>query len=291
MKKFDLIFISTCCNHEYIYKLIKSIVECNDSLMVCLIVVNQGGMIIENIDNTVNTRIVIIDHKSLVNSSIARNVGIEYLIRNKLAFSFLCFPDDDSSYDSEFFNAMNNKFLNKDFRNFIIDVYCTGTKIFFRKVNYSNNRLLTKFDYDLVGAVNIVINYETFQKVLYFDTRFGVNAKYGAGEDGDYFIRATEFDDFYYCNELYNFHPSGDSKFNLMSYSQLRLRMINYGIGCVALLTKHKMYKSAFFLTFRAIGGFLSYFLKRKFYISLTYLEAFVVRFFYLIKFLIFPIK
>jgi hypothetical protein len=61
--------------------------------------------------------------------------------------------------------------------------------------------------------------------------------------------------------------------------------MVSYGKGGVALLCKHKMYKNAFVLTFRGLGGFAIYTLKGEFKIALAYLESFFVRFFYLLKF------
>ncbi|KRB57294.1 glycosyltransferase [Flavobacterium sp. Root186] len=291
MQKFDLVFISTCCNHEYIYELVKSIVDNNHNLSVYLVIVNQDNNPIKNVTSTNNTTIKIIEHNANVNTSIARNIAIKYIIENNFNFDFLSFPDDDSSFDDSFFNEIHSKILNKDFRNFIIDVYCTGSKSFFRKVNYQNNKLLTKYDYNIVGAVNIVLNYKTFKNVLYFDTRFGVNAKYGAGEDGDYFIRATEKGDFYYTNELYNYHPSGESKFKLFPYKKLRSRMVNYGIGVVALLSKHRMHKHAAFLTIRALGGTVIYFVKGEFKISFTYFESFFVRLFYTLKFFIIKLE
>lgn len=291
MQKFDLILISTCCNHDYIYKLISSIVDNNNSILVYLIIVNQDYNKIVYVENTINTTIKIIEHNTNVNTSVARNIGIKDIIDNNISFDLLSFPDDDSSFDNCFFQQLNLQILAKDFRNFIIDVYCTGTKVFFRKVNYQNNQLLTKYDYNLVGAVNIIINYKTFKKVLYFDTRFGVNAKYGAGEDGDYFIRAISFEKFYYNNTLYNYHPSGESKYKSFDRKKLKSRMINYGKGGVALLCKHRMYKDAFVLTFRGLGGFIFYLFKGEFNIALAYLESFFVRFYNLIKFYISGVK
>jgi len=285
MRNFDLIFISTCCNHEYIYKLIDSIVNNNNSVSVYLIIVNQDSNRIIDVINTENTTIKVIEHNINVNTSIARNIGIKYLIENDLSFNFISFPDDDSSFDSSFFTTLNLKISENDFRNFIIDVYCTGSKKLFRKINYENNKLLTKYDYNLVGAVNIILNYKTFKNVLYFDTRFGVNAKYGAGEDGDYFIRAVQLNEFYYTNKLYNYHPSGESKFKTFDRKKLKKRMVSYGKGGVALLCKHKMYKDASVLTFRGLGGFGIYSLKGEFRIALAYLESFFVRFYYLLKF------
>ncbi|MNE28833.1 hypothetical protein D3C80_1222910 [compost metagenome] len=169
--------------------------------------------------------------------------------------------------------------------NYVTDVYCTGTKNLFRTINHIDGALLNAKDFYSVGAVNLVLNYSTFSKTLFFDERFGVNAQYGAGEDGDYFLRALKFENFYYSNKLFSFHPSADSKYKSLTYKQLRSRLRNYARGCIALLCKHKMYWAALKLTFRALGGSVLYLLKLQFSTALAYFEAFFVRLNCLIKY------
>lgn len=282
---YDLILITTCCNHEYIYKLIESVREYNHTLSACLIVVNQTEAPIERIENTSFTEIVRIEHGQNVNTSVARNIGIDYVLSHGQKAHFVSFPDDDSSFDDVFFKELSSLIESKTDQNFVTDVYCTGTTKLFRKISLKNGALLDRYNFNIVGAVNIILNFETFMKVGYYDTRFGVNAQYGAGEDGDYFIRAVQYAPFYYNNKLYSFHPSGESKYDRFTFQQKRQRLINYGIGCMALLCKHKMYFQAWILTFRALGGVLYYLTKLKFAIALTYFEAFFVRLIYLIKF------
>lgn len=288
---YDIIFISTCCDHQHIYKLIHSVIENNSVLNVCLIIVNQEKVKIEDPFSNIQTDIHIIEHGKIVNTSIARNIGIQHVIDSGMKCNFVGFPDDDSSFDNSFFDEIKLLIQVEDFRNFIIDVICTGTTFPFRIINLKSGTQLTKKNYNIVGAVNIIVNFQTFKKVCYFDDRFGVNAKYGAGEDGDFFIRGLAYDAFYYNNKLHNYHPSGDSKLEKLSYIKLRKRVLNYGKGVVALLCKHKMYGSATIVTFRAIGGVFKYLLKLKFKIALAYFESFWLRFFYLIKFLTFKFK
>jgi glycosyltransferase involved in cell wall biosynthesis len=286
MTNYDLILITTCCNHEYIYELIKSVREYNSKLSACLIVVNQTETIIKiGIESTPNTEVILLEHGKKVNTSVARNVGIDYVLTHGLKSKFVSFPDDDSSFDESFFIQLSLLIEAETYHNLVTDVYCTGTNKLFRKIKFNNGALLDKYNYNIVGAVNIILNYITFERVGYFDIRFGVNAKYGAGEDGDYFIRAVEYESFYYNNKLYSFHPSGESKYDKFTFQQKRERLISYGIGCIALLCKHKMYFQALVLTLRALGGVLYYFTKLKFTIALSYFEAFFVRLIYLIKF------
>ena len=291
MRNYDLILISTCCNHNYIFKLIDSVLHKNSILSVCLVIVNQTKEVIEKIPTSEYSDIIIIEHGKNVNSSIARNIGIQYIIENNFVSNFVCFPDDDSSYDHLFFLMIQDKIRRNDDRNLIIDVYCTGTTQLFRKVNLKNNFLLSKKNFDIVGAVNMVLNFSTFRNVKFFDVRFGINAKYGAGEDGDYFIRAVQMSSFFYCNEIYNFHPSSLGKFKILTYKQKRRKLNSYGIGVIALLCKHKMYSDAFFVTFRAFGGVIFSIVKFDFYLGMAYFEAFFVRFYHLIIFSFFGLN
>lgn len=291
MKNYDLILISTCCNHEYIYELIESVRKYNNRLSACLIVVNQTILPIKEVENTSFTEIVLLEHGQKVNTSIARNIGIDYVLNNGLKSYFVAFPDDDSSYDAIFFERLHSLIGEKAYHNLVTDVYCTGTTKLFRKITLNDGALLNKSNFNIVGAVNIVVNFETFEKVGYFDVRFGVNAKYGAGEDGDYFIRAVQLKPFYYSNKLYSLHPSGESKYKRFSFQQKRERLRGYGKGVIALLCKHKMYGHAFILVVRALGGVVKYLFKLQFLVAYAYFEAFFVRMFYLLKFIMFSVR
>ena len=234
---------------------------------------------------------IIIEYNESVNSSVARNIGIDYLLNHQLVSKFVCFPDDDSSYDRIFFKKIQSLIESNKLGNYVTDVYCTGSRDLFRKVPYRNFTVLSNKDFNIVGAVNIILNFKTFLQVLYFDSRFGVNAKYGAGEDGDYFIRAVQIERFYYTKELYSYHPSGEYRYKSLSFKSMRKRLAGYACGGIALLCKHRMYKAAIILTFRAIGGMTKYLLKGEFKIAIAYFEAFFLRFFYLLKFSVFSVK
>jgi hypothetical protein len=252
-----------------------------------MIIVNQAKEAIKKITSTDHSDIIVIEHGKNVNTSVARNIGIKYVFENYYVSNFVCFPDDDSSYDHFFFLKIQDKLKRKDDRNLIIDVFCTGTNQLFRKVNLKNDSLLSKKNFDIVGAVNMILNFKTFRKVEFFDERFGVNAIYGAGEDGDYFIRAVQLESFYYSSGIYNFHPSSIGKFKNLTYRQKRDKLNSYGIGVMALLCKHRMYLDAFFVTIRALGGGVFALLKLEFSLGMAYFEAFFVRFYHLLKFLL----
>lgn len=285
----DLVMISTCINHENIYNLLQSI-EYNSFISNFIIIINQSDSIINVKSNSFN-KIVVINYGKKVNSSIARNIGIEYVIKHKIISSFVCYPDDDSSFDKNFFIKIKDWINQNEYRCFITDLYCSDKEGLFREVNLPNLTKLSNINFNIVGAVNMVVSYETFKKIGLFDIRFGVNALYGAGEDGDYYLRGLKYSDFYYTKDIFSFHPSGYDKFKGMPYIQKRKKLNAYGKGVMALLNKHKMYKESVVTVFRAIAGGLFSLLKFQFTLALAYFEAFFVRLFYFFLFLIKPIK
>ena len=115
---------------------------------------------------------IIIEYNESVNSSVARNIGIDYLLNHQLVSKFVCFPDDDSSYDRIFFKKIQSFIESNKLGNYVTDVYCTGSRDLFRKVPYRNFTVLSNKDFNIVGAVNIILNFKTFLQVLYFDSRF-----------------------------------------------------------------------------------------------------------------------
>lgn len=90
-------------------------------------------------------------------------------------------------------------------------------------------------------SVNMIIQYDHFIEIGFFDERMGVGAKYGAGEDGDFFLRICErFGPFVFNQHLHTFHPASDTKFATISLKALIERYKKYGEGVVFLLCKHK---------------------------------------------------
>lgn len=294
-KKYDIIFVTTCINHNYIYKLIDSInYSNNDTIDLFVIIINQTSDNINySCDNTKLKRnsFKIIDTKCKLNSSEARNIGLRYIFDNGIISSFVCFPDDDSSFDENFFIEMKSRIVKKVTTCFVTDVYCTNTNVLYRKVNKKNNSYLTKKAYSIVGAVNIVLLYEVVKKIGLFDERFGVNAMYGAGEDGDYFIRALEVSEFIYSKDIYSYHPANISKFNDLDFRKKIIRLRNYGIGVIAFLNKHKLYYYSIIVIFRGLVGFFVSLLRLRVSLAMAYLYAFFVRIFYFVKFLVNPVR
>ena len=117
-----------------------------------------------------------------------------------------------------------------------MNVLCRDTKETYSNYNIADGALLKKKDVLFVGCVRLMLSKDTFYKVGYFDEQLGIGAKYGAGEDGDYFLRALEYDEFHYTAKVYNFHPSPSLKYSKLKFKELILRFNNYGRGCLVCL-------------------------------------------------------
>lgn len=282
MNNYTLTFISTFIDNRLINELIKSIVDNNKKIPLLCILVNQTD---HNITIPTDSFTHFIELKTNKRSlSSARNIAIKYILENDIKFEHLMFPDDDSTFTSDFFDNYN-KFVSSN-QNYLIDVYCKDTSELYKNNNRND---LSKFDYqnyDMSMSVNMIISYNTFAKVKFFDELLGVGAKYGAGEDADYYIRACKEsnNDFIYLKSLFNYHPSYLSKHKSMSLNTLINKYINYGNGAIFMLCKHKMHKESLIICLRALGGSFFNLLKLEFKLSLVYFIAFFSRFYMFFK-------
>ena len=253
--------VETCCYNfvmivpfmktVVVKDLINSLLKSNRRYSVLLVLVDMSfeqDKFIKSVDLLTIKRIPLNNRES---SSRSRNVGIEYVLKCNIIFDYLLFPDDDTTFDSSFFDLFENVIHG----NTIINVLCRGTSEPYSTYNIKDGALLKKKDVLFVGCVRLVLSKETFYKVGYFDEQLGIGAKYGAGEDGDYFLRALACDKFYYTDKVYNFHPSPSLKYSRLGFGELISRFNNYGRGLVYMLCKHKLYKESCIVCLRAIAG------------------------------------
>ena len=282
MNNYTLTFISTFIDSKLINELINSIIDNNKNNKILCLLVNQTN---DNISIQNNSFSHFIEIKTTKRSlSSARNIAIKYILENDIKFEHLMFPDDDSTFTSDFFDNYN-KFVSSN-QNYLIDVYCKGTSILYK---YNSRNDLSKLDYhnyDMAMSVNMIISFNTFCKVKYFDELLGVGAKYGAGEDADYYIKACKESNygFIYLKSLFNYHPSHSTKHKSMSLNNLINKYINYGNGAIFMLCKHKMYKESLIICLRALGGSFFNLLKLEFKLSLVYFIAFFSRLYMFLK-------
>ena len=243
---YNLILITTAITKEYIEKLLQSISNNNKSIRCYILIVLQNGLEIPIRDySTDKLDIDYITIPNQVNSSKGRNIGIEYVIHNRIHGKYIMFPDDDSTFNKDFFDNFNNS-LN-DNSCYIITAYCEGTEILYNSYHSKiRHGTIIKRDFALkIGTINLILNYNIFKRVGLFDELMGVGAIHGAGEDSDYFLRALKYSDFYFNSNLYTFHPSPSMTYDKLSFRKLISRYKKYGDGVIYMLCKHRMYYSA----------------------------------------------
>lgn len=275
-KSYNIIFISTFIDRKNINNLIGTVTDNNQTLSILFIIVNQTkSELILPLSAFIDFHQINVERLSL---SKARNIGINYLTKNNIQFEHIMFPDDDTTFSDVFFDRYKD-YISSD-ENYLIDVYCFGSSNLFKPLKYPEGEFLNRYNFEAAMSVNMIINYNTFIQVGIFDERLGVGAKYGAGEDADYFIRATDstVHGFIFTKVLFNFHPSSSNKFSKMKLQRIINKYTNYGNGAIFMLCKHKMYLEAFKICFRAIGGALVAFYKLNFNLFLAYFIAFFSR-------------
>jgi hypothetical protein len=275
---YDLVLIVTCIDSNFITQMMNSVILNNHSITVLIILINQ----VENNYEFVNeNRLVTVN---LINSrrislSAARNVGINYLVETKIKFKHIMFPDDDSTYSDDFFSRFKEN-INTD-SNYLIDIYCQGSDVLYKKTHFKDREVLNKNNFYAAMSVNMIINFKTFNSVGLLDERLGAGAKYGGGEDVDYYIRSCIINPngFIYLKAIYCYHPSASDRYAQMSLCKMTDRFIRYGNGAIFLYFKHKMYKTAFTTCLRALGGSVKALLKFDLKLSFAYFIAFFSRF------------
>jgi hypothetical protein len=284
--KYDFIFITSCCDVSEIYNLIDSINRNNSELIVLLIITNMSGEFL-TINKNISFDFKVINVSCLLNSSESRNKGIDYVLKNNIQSNYIAFPDDDSTYDEIFFLYFKRLFNSpiRYYKNYICNVRCRDNiNLFYRKKIANNPFMVTKYNFDNIGAVNFILNYDTFYNIKYFNVKYGVGSIYGAGEDGDYFLRALNYTEIYYSPDFYTIHPASNIVNRNLNYTELNNRMTKYSRGVISVLCLHRMYLYAFYISFRAFGGFI-FNLMSNFKISFLYLKIFILRLYFLFKF------
>jgi hypothetical protein len=284
--KYDIIFITSCCDKFEIHNLFESILNNNSELKILLLITNMSGNFLNFTDNFVFDY-KIINTSKILNSSESRNLGIDYVLQNNLFSYYIAFPDDDTTYDKFFFNFFYNIIYSNTttFKNYICNVKCReDVNLYYRKKISNNPFKATKYNFVNVGAVNLILNFNTFYEIKHFNEKYGVGSFYGAGEDGDYFLRVLNYSEVFYNPDLYTIHPSPNTLSTKLNYNELNKRMIKYSRGVISVLCLHKMYLFGFYISLRALGGVIIY-LNSNLKLSLLYFKIFFLRLYFLCKY------
>lgn len=280
--KYDIIMVTPFINSVYIYEFLKSLKDIKQ-VRVCVILIDmldEPIILSEHYcGESNNLKFIHLKIGKRLSSSESRNIGLSYLFANIDDYRYVMFPDDDTTFDSSF----SDEFLKLEKRNYILNVLKNGTKECYAKYSKINGALMNRSDIEFVGCVRFLFLRELVNQLGFFDERMGVGATYGAGEDGDYYLRSLEFTSLYYNESLYTFHPAPNDKYLTMSLNSIVKRFSNYGKGAIFLFCKHKMYFDALKMVVRGAGGSVFLLFKFQFKLSVAYFIAFLIRFKYLI--------
>ena len=160
MKDFDLIMITTHQNDLNIYKLINSIDSNIENLKVMLVVVSQKCKVALISKNPLLS--IVFFETDKMGLSKARNIALNYLLQNNISSEYIMFPDDDSSFDVNFFLNFP-RLLNTD-KCYITPIYNTGTKdLYFDRAPRDDKQILPS-DHQLIGSPNQIILYDKLKK-------------------------------------------------------------------------------------------------------------------------------
>ena len=270
----DLVMITTCTSDSYIANMLESVTRNNKDINVEIISILQNN-VKSNVESTNNTFIHYIHLNEVISLSKARNIALKYLFSESLSYNYIMFPDDDSSFDRDFFINFKQNIKSCS----LIDVYGTGTTTLYKSHNFKDGEILSLKNYKNAMSVNIIIDSDTQKKVGNFDENLGVGNYYGAGEDADYYIRCINAGaSFYYLKSLWNFHPMDSDKNNQMSLSHLIRRYRSYGRGQIYMLLKHNLKLEALKCVFSALFGSIIALFKLDLKLCLARSYAFLVR-------------
>lgn len=279
MKSFDIIFITTCINKKYINRLLTSISN-NNQQIKCLVVVTLQNDISVDVTPYLsdNTRIETIEIDEQENSSKGRNIGIGYVLDKGFECRHIMFPDDDSSFDSSFFELYS--ISTNENTSYVVPTYCENTKIYYNKAfsKLKPQQILGEKFVLNIGTWSYILAFDAFKKVKTFDENMGVGAKYGAGEDGDYYLRCLRVGPMVYIQSLYTYHPAPATTYKDMSFQQLLNRYKKYGEGVVYMLVKNKLYGMALRCAFNGMAGSIVALFSLKPKLSVVRAYAFIIR-------------
>lgn len=269
----ELAFLTTLTGTEHIHNLLASISKYNQNINLIVLLLLQNDIQIDATPyQTHYNRIILLKYPHQLSLSAARNKLITYS-NEHLEPQYIMFPDDDSTYDASFFNH----FTTAPSGNKLINVRYADKDGYFHALP-SSDKPLSPRDYKLAISVNMILTPATVEYTGAFDERLGVGARYGAGEDNDYFIRALKVAPFTVCPQLYNLHPSSTTTFSAFTLPQMVRRFNNYGKGVVFMLCKNGLGIQALYVCIRALGGVVSSLLKLRMRLAVAYLLSFFTR-------------
>lgn len=202
-----------------------------------IVVVDQSendktSQIIEKIDS----KKIKYRHVAFKGLSKARNLALDLAQGD-----YICLTDDDARYDNDYLENLCNHYKN-DATLIISGVLwdAINKRSFVDYEKLPENRCLnTRQIFRYCPSPAITFPYEVFKKIGYFDENFGVGAKYGAGEETDYLLRACSSGyRVIHFKDVSAVHPHEKANAAVDERAKKR-KAYNYPFGTGALYRKH----------------------------------------------------
>jgi hypothetical protein len=280
MTNYNLILITTHQDNLHVLKLIDSIDSNIINIKTLLVVVSQECKIVYETKNPLLTIVFINELK--MGLSKARNIALEYLSNNTISAEYIMFPDDDSSFDENFFLYFPSV-LNSN-KCYITPIYNEGSKDLYLGKILKDGCIIDENKHYLIGSPNQIVLYEKFRQQILFNEELGVGGRLGSCEDYDHFIRLNRIGaKFYYFSKIYSFHPAKSTK-NLLSLKDTKKRYKSYSPGFVYIIKRYKKYSFIPLFLLRPLGGSLIKIFGLNFKMANVYFSVFFYRIELLIK-------
>jgi hypothetical protein len=274
MTSYNLILITTHQDRLHITKLIDSIDNNIKNIRVLLIVVSQNCHVIYSPKSELFSIYFITEVR--MGLSKARNIGLNFLKESKITSEYIMFPDDDSSFDKQFF--LNFPSIIGSNRSFITPIYIEGGKDLYMGKLFNNNSLVKENMHFMVGSPNQVLQYNEFKDEIFFNEHLGVGAKYGSCEDIDLFIRLNKLGvSFFFTSLIYSFHPAKRNKID-RPFIEVLNRYKSYSYGFVYVVKKYRKFTFLPYFFLRPLGAAVIKFFSFDFEMSLIYLRVLLFR-------------
>ncbi len=280
---YDLCLIATHVNQLSIGNLIESILVNNNDLRIYFIIISQNSPLkFEGANNLVDIQTVVVANCSL---SRARNIGLSLLRESQKVVGHIMFPDDDTSFDSNFFKKF--KSVVEHDKSYIMPIFQQGSlDNLYMGFIYREGHIVPQKMKSLIGSPNQIICYLNNKQLIYFNEDLGVGAKFGSCEDLDLFLRLNRNGShYYYTSIIYNFHPAKVHTFNNLTFSRLISRFKNYSAGFCFIIFKYKFYSAIPEFLIRPLGASLIYLIRFRFTFFFAYLYQFIIRIWLLLNF------
>jgi len=258
--KFSLIVTTQGNRMNEFFRLLESLEEQTYSNFELIVIDQSHGTDVKDACETMGFQKKIISTKSLISLSHARNLGL-----NVINGDIVAFPDDDCWYPRNLLEQIKSCFDNDSSLDCIC---CCG-------YDPDKKRTLSKrisrqdvVNISTINALRYPMSIGIFAKSksnIRFDEELGAGTKWGSGEESDYILQLLNQQ---YIIKFYSkilvYHPYNNDASELQAQKSYR-----YGQGYGALIKKATGRKQRgvlfdyYIVLFRSLGGFILYSLKR----------------------------